>query len=142
MSVEIILLNEANASLLTHIGAAVFDDEIRADYLGAFLKNPGHVMFLAVENEIVVGMASAVEYYHPDKPAQFWINEVGVAETHRRRGIGRSLVQALIAESKARGCIYTWLGTDEANEAGKACFGSIPEGEEPEKFLLYQWELD
>jgi predicted GNAT family acetyltransferase len=60
-------------------------------------------------------MASAVEYFHPDKPPQLWINEVGVALSHRKQGIGRQLVQKLVASAKDRGCIYAWLGTEGSN---------------------------
>jgi len=142
MEVEIVLLSKTNSWLLFNLGPEVFDEAIQPGFLNAFLDDRRHVMFLAIENETVVGMASAVEYFHPDKPAQLWINEVGVAVTHRRRGIGRRLVQALIAEAERRGCVYVWLGTGTDNVAGKACFGSIPGVEEPQPFLLYEWELE
>jgi aminoglycoside 6'-N-acetyltransferase I len=87
-------------------------------------------------------MASAVEYFHPDKSPQLWINEVGVAPTHRRRGIGRALVLELVAEAESRGCICAWLGTDSDNESGKACFSSIPGVSAPQAFLLYEWDLE
>jgi ribosomal protein S18 acetylase RimI-like enzyme len=87
-------------------------------------------------------MASAVEYFHPDKPPQLWINEVGVALSHRKRGIGRQLVQELVASAKDRGCVYAWLGTNTDNVAAQACFSSVPEVETPQPFLLYEWELE
>jgi len=99
-------------------------------------------MFLAIDGKTVVGMASSVEYFHPDKAPQLWINEVGVTMTHRRQGIGRRLVEALILEAEERGCTYAWLGTDADNVSGKACFGSVPDGEEPQPFLLYEWDLE
>ncbi len=41
-------------------------------------------------------MASGVDYIHPDKPRELWINEVGTASTHRGRGIGKKVVTALV----------------------------------------------
>ena len=41
---------------------------------------------------------SAVHYVHPDKlRPELWINEVGVAASHRRRGLGTRLLLAVFA---------------------------------------------
>lgn len=142
MSIEIVPLNSTNAELLKDIAPDVFDHEINPQYLEAFLGDPRHIMYLAVDDQVVVGMASAVEYFHPDKPPQLWINEVGVALNYRKRGIGRQLVQKLVVSGKDRGCVYAWLGTDMDNVAAQACFNSVLEGETPQPFLLYEWELE
>ncbi len=141
MSVKIQRLSDANAELLKNIAPDVFDHSINPQYLEAFLADPRHMMCLAVDEHTVVGMASAVEYFHPDKPPQLWINEVGVASTHRCRGIGRELVGWMIKTARARNCVYAWLGTDTDNAAGQACFAAVAEGEKPQPFLLYEWEL-
>lgn len=141
MSIEIQLLTTENAAFLSNLAPEVFDHKINPQHLQAFLDDDRHVMFIAIDGKTVVGMASAVEYFHPDKPAQLWINEVGVATTHRRRGIGRKLVQALITAAEERRCVYAWLGTDINNVPAQGCFASIPEGETPQKFLLYEWDL-
>lgn len=142
MSIEIVRLNTANAELLKDIAPEVFDHEINPQYLEAFLGDPRHIMYLAVDNQVVVGMASAVEYFHPDKPPQLWINEVGVALSYRKRGIGRQLVQKLVASAKDRGCVFAWLGTNTDNVAAQACFSSVPAVKTPQPFLLYEWELE
>ena len=98
-------------------------------------------MVIAVNDGSVVGMASAFEYFHPDKQSQMFINEVGVATDYRCRGIGRQLVGALMSEALRRGCDYAWLGTAADNAPGQACFAAVPGGEEPEPFLLYEWNL-
>ena len=142
MSVDLVRLNTANAELLKDIAPEVFDYEINPQYLAAFLGDPRHTMYLAVDDQVVVGMASAVEYFHPDKPPQLWVNEVGVALSYRKRGIGRQLVQKLVASAKDRGCIYAWLGTSTDNAAAQACFSSVPAVGTPQPFLLYEWELE
>lgn len=98
-------------------------------------------MFVATDGPRVVGMASGFEYFHPDKPPQLFINEVGVASTHRNRGIGRRLVATLIDFAKDRSCSYAWLGTDVDNIAGQRCFAAHADVAEPQPFLLYEWEL-
>lgn len=142
MEYDIHLLSSANSELLNRIGPDVFDNPIESRQLQAFLDDPRHVMFVAVDRGTVVGMGSAVEYFHPDKQPQLWINEVGVASTHRMHGIGRRLVEALVNTAEDRGCVFAWLGTDVNNKAAQACFGSVPDVEEPQAFLLYEWDLD
>ena len=142
MPISIHILDRNNSQLLDKVAADVFDHEIQPQYLSAFLDDPRHVLCFATDDEAVVGMASAFEYFHPDKPPQLFINEVGVAPGHRRQGIGRRLVEALLANAKQRGCTYAWLGTDIDNTSGQACFGSVRGAGTPTKFLLYEWELD
>ncbi|MFN7164252.1 MAG: GNAT family N-acetyltransferase [Hyphomonas sp.] len=142
MAVSLVELADETVGLLSNIGDDVFDHPVRADYLKAFIDDPRHVMILAVEGGVVVGMASGVEYFHPDKPPQMWINEVGVAPSHRRRGIGRDLTHALVKAAAARGCIFAWLGTDQSNNAAQACFASVEGVEPPQPFLLYEWDLE
>ena len=137
----IILLSEANRGVLDRVAPDVFDEPVRREYLNMFLADPRHVMFVAVDTEIVVGMVSGVEYFHPDKSPQLWINEVGVAPAYRRRGIGRRLTEAMIAEAERRGCTYAWLGTDIKNVPAQRCFESTADVEAPQSFLLYEWGL-
>lgn len=141
VAINIQFLNADNSALLASIAPDVFDHHIIPEYLRLFLEDPRHLMAVATEKQTVVGMASAVEYFHPDKPPQLWINEVGVASTHRRKGIGRMLVEAILEIADQRNCVYAWLGTDVNNVAGRACFASVPDGEKPQSFILYEWDL-
>lgn len=142
VAIEFHRLTSDNASLLEDIADEVFDHPIKPASLDDFLQDPRHVMFVAVDRSQVVGMASGVEYFHPDKSPQFWINEVGVAATHRSRGIGRTLVATMANHARERGCSYAWLGTEADNQPAQRCFGSVPDGEEPQPFLLYEWDLE
>lgn len=137
---EIVQLCPENSRLVFSAAEEVFDNAICQSQLDAFLNCPRHLMVLAVEEGLVVGMASAVEYFHPDKQPQLWINEVGVTPTRRNEGIGRKLIQSLINIGKERGCAYVWLGTERNNLPAQRCFASVPNGECPSEFLLYEWD--
>jgi aminoglycoside 6'-N-acetyltransferase I len=96
----------------------VFDDPIDAGRADEFLAGPRHHLAVAVEDGRVVGFASAVHYLHPDKPRpELWINEVGVAATHRDRGLGTRLLRAVFAAARGLGCAEAWALTDRANTA-------------------------
>jgi ribosomal protein S18 acetylase RimI-like enzyme len=135
-------LTRSTAGLLATIAPDVFDHSIRADSLAAFLGDPRHVMFLAEEDGVVIGMGSGLDYFHPDKPPHFFINEVGVSPLHQRRGIGRALVEALLDEARRRGCTFAWLGTDLTNVGGNACFSKVPGVEPAQPFNLYEWDWE
>ena len=57
-----------------------------------------------------------------DKGAEMFLYELGVTESHRRRGIGRALVDALAALARERGCYGMWVATDEDNIAALATY--------------------
>ena len=78
---------------------------------------------VAREGVVVVGFISAVHYVHPDKAApEFWLNEVGVASTHRGQGIGRMLLEAALAALRVRGAPRVVLSTAERNESAQRLF--------------------
>ena len=122
---EIKLLGSTYSHYLNNIAIDVFDDPIVESAAQEFLDDPRHRLVVALDNNLVVGFVSAVIYLHPDKPApELWINEIGVAPTHQRQGIGKSLLQSLLAHAKQSGCIEAWVLTDRANIAAMAMYKS------------------
>ncbi len=60
-----------------------------------------------------------------------FLYELGVGEPARRQGIGRSLVEALAALAKERGCYDMWTGTDTDNVAARATLRTSRGPDEP-----------
>src|SRR5215218_3161632 len=139
MALTLRLLTAADADVLARVAADVFDEPIDARWTRRFLDDPHHHMVVALDDGVVVGMASAVDYVHPDKAPQLWINEVGVASSHRRRGIGRLLMQALLAHGRRLGCTEAWLGTEHDNVPARALYEALGSAAEP--FVLYSFPL-
>lgn len=138
---EVVRLTRSTAAWLERLAPDVFDHAIEPAQLAAFLADARHVMFLAVASGVVVGMASGVEYFHPDKQPQLWINEVAVTPAWQRRGLGRRLVLALVDEARQRGCSVAWLATAADNTSGQACFGRVPGVGERQAVWMYDWDL-
>lgn len=121
----ITLLRPSDLELLKHVAEGVFDDPVLESAAQEFLADPRHRLVVAVDNDVVVGFVSAVVYLHPDKPApELWINEVGVAPTHQRQGIGKALMQAILEEANRSGCSEAWVLTERENTAAMAMYGS------------------
>ena len=139
MDIEIRLLGPADLPLLDRVAADVFDGPVSARWAAAFLADARHHLLVALDDGLVVGMATAVDYVHPDKAPQLWVNEVGVAPTHRRRGIGRQLLTALLAHGRALGCTEAWLGTEPDNLPARRLYESA--GSVAESFVLYAFPL-
>ena len=138
---RIVRLTDDTRSSLDRIADGVFDGPVRADYLGAFLSDPSHHMVLAIVGNEVVGMASAVIYLHPDKPANMWVNEVGVGDNFRRQGIGRALVSAVVELAQDLGCSEAWLGTEADNAPALALYRSFANVSE-EQGSYFTWETN
>ena len=138
--IDIKLVTAAKKHLLDNIAGDVFDYEVREPWLSRFFEQGNHYLIVAMEDDLVVGMITSVSYVHPDKPTQLWINEVGVASSHRQQGIGRRLLDAMLAHGKSIGATEAWLGTEDDNVAARRLYEST--GTQPEKFMLYEFPLD
>jgi ribosomal protein S18 acetylase RimI-like enzyme len=140
VTVEIRLLGESDAAVLDNVAVDVFDFELDPEMTKRFLASATHHIAVAIEDGAVVGMATANEYLHPDKPVQIWVNEMGVAPSHRRRGIGKQLLRRILDFARDRGFEEIWLGTEDDNAAARALYEAM--GGNQESFVMYSWKLD
>jgi aminoglycoside 6'-N-acetyltransferase I len=131
------MLGPSDAEVLESVAPDVFDHAIEPRWTAEFLADPRHHMAVALVDGQVVGMASAVHYVHPDKPPELWANEVGVAPSHQRRGIGKQLLAALFAHGRALGCGEAWLGTEETNEPARRLYAAVGGSEEPMVYVTF-----
>jgi aminoglycoside 6'-N-acetyltransferase I len=95
-----------------------------------------------MDEEQIVGFASAVHYVHPDKPPEFWINEMGVAPTHRRRGLGSLLLRALFTRAQELGCREAWVLTERGNGAATSLYSSVGGVEPTDETVMFSFDLD
>jgi len=136
--VAVRVLGPGDASVLDRVAPEVFDDDVDARWTAEFFADPRHHLAVAIDGDTVVGMASALHYVHPDKPPELWVNEVGVAPTHRRQGIGRRLLQALFARGRELGCREAWVLTDDANLAARGLYAAVGGEETPAVMVSFQ----
>ncbi len=112
-------------AVLLNVADDVFDHPIQPGYAEEFLRDPRHHIAVAIDDGLVVGFASAVHYLHPDAAPQLWINEVGVAETHLRRGLGKALLLRLFDVGRAERCQEAWVLTHRTNLAAMGLYLSV-----------------
>jgi ribosomal protein S18 acetylase RimI-like enzyme len=141
VSVEIRLVQPDERGALDHVAPGVFDHAIDPRWSAEFLADPRHHLALALDGTLVVGFASAVHYVHPDKPPELWINEVGVAPSHQRQGLGRRLLEALLRHGATLGCVQGWVLTSPTNAAAQRLYAAMGGRVEAEPSLLYEFSL-
>ncbi len=105
-----------------HAAATLFDSAPLSGATDRFLADPGHHLLIAYVEDEAVGMVTGVEMTHPDKGAEMFLNELGVDEGHRGRGVGRALVMALATLAREQGCYGMWVLTDDDNDAAIATY--------------------
>lgn len=137
-AIHLHLLVAEKAHLLERVAAEVFDCPIDAALVAAFIADPRHHLLLAELDGEVVGMISAINYIHPDKPDELWINEVGVGVDFRQRGIGRLLMEGMLAHGRALGCGDAWLGTEVSNIAARRLYAAVGGREEPMVYVTFE----
>ncbi len=107
----------------------LFDDPLRPDMARRFLAHDDHHLMAAIANGQMIGFISAVTYLHPDKPLEYWLNEVGVRDDWQRRGVGRQLLLAALDHGWKLGCETAWVLTNSGNRAARGLYAAC--GGEP-----------
>jgi ribosomal protein S18 acetylase RimI-like enzyme len=139
--IEIRLLQAHEREVLDRIAPGVFDNPIEPRWRDEFFADSRHHLVVALDDGIVVGFVSAVHYVHPDKPAELWIDEVGVAPSHHRRGIGRRLLDCALAHGADLGCTQAWVLTSPGNTAAQRLYTSSGGRAAAELSVMFEFPL-
>lgn len=126
MPIEVRLLQDGDAGVLESVADGAFDHPIDPRSAREFLRDPRHHLAVAVDEGTVVGFVSAVHYAHPDKARpELWINEVQVAPTHWRRGLGARMLEAVLGRGRELGCTEAWVLTERDNGPARSLYASL-----------------
>ncbi|MEV6307459.1 GNAT family N-acetyltransferase [Streptomyces sp. NPDC051840] len=121
--------------------AHLYDAPPRPEWAARFLAAGAHLMLIAYVDGAPAGFVSGIEMLHPDKGAEMCLYELSVDEGFRRRGIGRALTLALVAEARRRGCYGLWVGVDRDNDAALATYRSAGASDDGD-FTMLVWGFD
>ncbi len=138
-SIQYVRVHHGNAVLLNQVADEVFDEPIVSARVTAYLENPANLLIVAVTDGLVIGQLAAVLHYHPDKPIELYIDEVGVTMQYQRQGVATRLMEEIVTWGKALGCEEVWLGTEIDNVAARALYARYAPAQE---IVMYAWELE
>jgi aminoglycoside 6'-N-acetyltransferase I len=139
--VEIRLLRSEDRRVLERVAPEVFDGPIVVRWRDEFLGDDRHHLVVALDGETVVGFVSAVHYVHPDKPPELWIDEVGVAPSHQRHGVGRRLLDRMLVHGAELGCVQAWVLTSPGNTAAQRLYAAAGGRAAAEPSVMYEFPL-
>ena len=143
MPIEIKILRAGDEPILDRVADDVFDDPVDVAASREFLADARHRLAVALDDGVIVGFVSAVLYVHPDKPRpELWINEVGVAGTHQGRGLGRSLLEAMLACARELNCGEAWVLTDRSNAPAMGLYAAAGGHIAPGDCVMFTFFLD
>ncbi|MGH1365960.1 MAG: GNAT family N-acetyltransferase [Calditrichia bacterium] len=132
------VLVENEAQILQNVAPDVFDNPVNMEWTEEFLADSRHHISVAIDGDLVVGMATAVDYVHPDKPRELWINEVGVSPNWQQCGIGKKLMQTLFEYGRSIGCKEAWVLTDQDNAPARKLYQSVNGEEELSVYVTFK----
>lgn len=142
MAIVVRPITRADASILEATPDGVFDDPVDLAAATRFLEDPRHHIIGALDEGALIGFLSAVVYEHPDKPRpNYWINELGVRESHQRQGVAKRLMQAALEQAKTLGCREAWVATESDNVAANKVYAAIEGGEIERDLVMYTYKL-
>ena len=120
---------------------AAFDYQVIAEETRRFLADERHHLLLGYVDDRPAGFVSAVEIFHPDKRAELFLNEIGVIDEERRRGVARALIEELKRLGHERGCGNIWVLTDEDNAAAMGLYRSTGGQWDGNSHVMFEYDL-
>ena len=106
-------------------------------YLRRLLSDGRFVLLAAKSDGKVVGALSAYELMkYEQERSEFYIYDLAVAEPFRRRGIARSLIEALKPIARDAGAWVIFVQADREDEPAVALYRSMGVEEQPLHFDL------
>jgi ribosomal protein S18 acetylase RimI-like enzyme len=141
MRAEIRVLKAGEEAVFGRVGPEVFDYAVDPALAREFLADPHHHIAVAIDDGTVVAFASGVDYVHPDKPREMFVNEVGTASSHRGQGLAKKAVAALLDHARTLGCRVAWVLTDADNAAARALYRSAGGIELKHDTVHVEWQL-
>ncbi len=140
MAISVFIARRIDAPLFANAHEDVFDNPPQADLVAEYLAAPHLHIAVASDGAQMIGMCSGVVYHHPDKPNQYWINELSVAGPWRRQGIASRLITVTCDHARRLGCREAWLVSMPTTEA-MGFYQSLGVKQTGENLAMFSFDL-
>ena len=132
-------LGPEDAHILERVREGTFSNPVDPARAWGFLATRVNETVVALDQGEVIGFASGTVLMHPDKPMQFFVQEVSVHQDYRLRGIATRLCERIFDLARDRGCEGIWLGTEAKNEPARALCRKLGACE-TKGLVIYDWD--
>lgn len=140
MDTKIVRMGSGDAGLLDRLAEDVFDHDIDAGFLAAYLADARHMLIVALSDGVVVGQTRGIVHLQPDEPPGLYIDNMGVTPGRQREGIARRMLDDLLAWGREMGCSHAWLATELDNVPARALYES--RGGKGAEMVFYEYGED
>lgn len=107
-------------------GSHPLDEHVRATVVEGLRATPSTMVWLARDGEDFVGVVNAFANYSTFAAKPRWsIHDVSVIDGQRGKGIGRALLERVIADATAAGCVAVTLEVRHDNDAARHLYASL-----------------
>ncbi|MEU8222674.1 GNAT family N-acetyltransferase [Kribbella sp. NPDC048915] len=113
-----------DADLLARAVHTFMEVEAGPEYLDA----PSALAFVATAGDDIAGWCWGHHLARPDGESMLYVHQLEVSASHRRKGIGRSLLVAFMDAGRAAGANKMFLTTGEGNASARALYDSLGGG--------------
>jgi len=146
--IEVRRLNAGDAPRMQAIVAMLPEPEWRDEnvplvaHLARALDDPVVYVFAAFEAGRPAGFVSAYRFPSLTKACDLvYIYDVYVAPTDQDRGVGRRLMDSVIAQCRKDGVAEAWVGTDLDNQAAQRLFVTAGASSPGEEYIQFEFDL-
>lgn len=120
--------------LLERVAEDVFDGPVNPDHAQALLATCTHILLVAMDGQLCVGQCLGLITHTVDAPPALFVDNLGVAPSHRRQGIGRALMAGIWQAGRDAGCNRFWLGSDPESDSALPFYQSLGLRFQPAEF--------
>ena len=112
------------------------------DSVAAFVQHDRSLLIAAYIDGNFAGMTAATAQTHIHNSGTWlYVDEVDTAVNHRRKGVGRAMMEWLFAYAKQHGYYEVALGTERDNNPARGLYESLKPSD-TEDVIWYMYDMD
>jgi aminoglycoside 6'-N-acetyltransferase I len=123
--VTIIRIARANATILSKAADDVFDNPVDQARAAACAALRDYRLFVAIAEGVVIGQARGFIQPQPDDASWLYVDNLGVSNAWKRKGIASALIERIVAWGVSRGAILVWLGSEPDNSEASGFYRAL-----------------
>jgi aminoglycoside 3-N-acetyltransferase I len=142
MALEVRLLGPGDEQVVRALTDRERYEPLTQEAAKRFLLEPRNLMVVAFEGHEAVGsvLGYLLQRRHGHERSLF-VYDIEVAEAHRRRGVGTSLMNELFRVGREGGAVEAFVLTDEANTGAMHFYRSLGAYRERDDEVMFDFEL-
>lgn len=134
-------LTESDATKAVEAALLFFQKETTLEQVKTFLSDPKNYMFISEHNNEMTGFAYGYELQRFDgRKNMMYMHQVEVLPAHRKKGIGKQLMEHFIKACNQNDCERLFLITNKSNLPAVTLYNSVGGKTHHDDDILYTFQ--